>query len=283
MKNCENNIILVSNNPLFTVSAGDYSFGGGFEEIDCQGDGRRERSQRESEHRVESLLAKSHQDMSEENRYQQDESKGNGYQQGKSEENRYYQDEREENGYQQDKSEENRYYQDESEENRYQQDESEENGYYQDKGSKKSSRMEKSLKKIGRLDGDRINRGSQDKNRSNRGLLRGCKLVRCRVLKNVLIKSRDLIHQGGILITHPLAGGFKPGENPYRSIILQEGSGLDHYSLKIIETAIEKYEQFVGPQAVSRIRNLGDQERADYSRIDYELVREYLLCCDVPV
>ena len=233
MKNCENNIILVSNNPLFTVSAGDYSFDGGFEEIDCQGDGRRERSQRESEHRVESLLAKSHQDMSEENRYQQDES--------------------------------------------------EENGYYQDKGSKKSSRMEKSLKKIGRLDGDRINRGSQDKNRSNRGLLRGCKLVRCRVLKNVLIKSRDLIHQGGILITHPLAGGFKPGENPYRSIILQEGSGLDHYSLKIIETAIEKYEQFVGPQAVSRIRNLGDQKRADYSRIDYELVREYLLCCDVPV
>ena len=253
MKNCENNIILVSNNPLFTVSAGDYSFGGGFEEIDRQGAGRRERSQRESEHRVESLLAKSHQDMSEENRYQQDESKGNGYQQGK------------------------------REKNRYQQDESEENGYYQDKGSKKSSRMEKSLKKIGRLDGDRINRGSQDKNRSNRGLLRGCKLVRCRVLKNVLIKSRDLIHQGGVLITHPLAGGFKPGENPYRSIILQEGSGLDHYSLKIIETAIEKYEQFVGPQAVSRIRNLGDQERADYSRIDYELVREYLLCCDVPV
>ena len=67
----------------------------------------------------------------------------------------------------------------------------------------------------------------------------------CGDVARVITRRRDLIHQGWELLTHPMAGSLKPGENPFRTVILQEGDGaLDFRSLSIIESAIESTRKF---------------------------------------
>ncbi len=63
-------------------------------------------------------------------------------------------------------------------------------------------------------------------------------------IEGVFKEVRDYIHQGYILISHPLAGSVKPFQNPYRSIILRGNKGLDFDSLKTYENSYEKYQQF---------------------------------------
>ena len=55
----------------------------------------------------------------------------------------------------------------------------------------------------------------------------------------VLYHVRDGIHQGDLLLTHPLSGSVKPNETPYKSIVVEKKSGnVDMDSLLIIEDAI---------------------------------------------
>ncbi|HMA58783.1 MAG TPA: GrdX family protein [Halanaerobiales bacterium] len=63
-------------------------------------------------------------------------------------------------------------------------------------------------------------------------------------IESIFKEVRDYIHQGYILISHPLAGSVKPFQNPYRSIILRGNKGLDFDSLKTYENSYEKYQQF---------------------------------------
>lgn len=61
----------------------------------------------------------------------------------------------------------------------------------------------------------------------------------------ILRRARDLIHQGHSLLTHPLSGSVKPGENPYKSIMLSSRAGaLDAQSLELIENAIVTARKF---------------------------------------
>lgn len=38
----------------------------------------------------------------------------------------------------------------------------------------------------------------------------------------VLLRARDLIHNGLTLVTHPMAGSLKPNQTPYRSVVLSD-------------------------------------------------------------
>lgn len=63
---------------------------------------------------------------------------------------------------------------------------------------------------------------------------------------DVLTYTRDRIHQGHDLLTHPLSGSIKPNETPYKSIIIsKKRNKLDEKSLKIIEDSIESTEAFL--------------------------------------
>jgi len=56
----------------------------------------------------------------------------------------------------------------------------------------------------------------------------------------VLISARDRIHLGHSLVTHPLSGSVKPGETPYKTIIITGKKGeFDHNSLSLIEAGIQ--------------------------------------------
>lgn len=97
----------------------------------------------------------------------------------------------------------------------------------------------------------------------------------CENLDEVMITARDLVHSGYKLITHPLSGSVKPVQNPYKSIILQKikNSKLNHESLRIIESAITKVEQF---KKSYTIRDYPQTLLEDYQIIDFTLLQSGL-------
>jgi len=82
-----------------------------------------------------------------------------------------------------------------------------------------------------------------------------------------------MIHKNWTLVTHPLAGSIKPAQNPYRSVVLVRSAGLDFYSLKTIENAILKYEQFIKNH---REREYSSKIKKDYQVIDLSLLNSAL-------
>lgn len=63
--------------------------------------------------------------------------------------------------------------------------------------------------------------------------------------KDVLVKTRDKIHEGYELLTHPLSSSLKPNETPFKSIIISEiKDKLNVDSLIIIENSIMSWEKF---------------------------------------
>ncbi len=96
-------------------------------------------------------------------------------------------------------------------------------------------------------------------------------------LKDVLRHSRDLVHRGAELITHPLAGSLKPWQNPYRSIGLARREKMDQNSLEIMENVLERYRSFDRDGRRSRDqKETSENLKEDYSRIDLEFIREIL-------
>ncbi|MCF8000378.1 MAG: GrdX family protein [Halanaerobiales bacterium] len=93
-------------------------------------------------------------------------------------------------------------------------------------------------------------------------------------IDKIFTTTRDLIHKGYILVTHPLAGSIKPYQNPYRSIILKEGEELDYNSLKNFENSFKKYKQFEHNK--SKINNLSQKILDDYQVIDLSLIESAL-------
>lgn len=93
-------------------------------------------------------------------------------------------------------------------------------------------------------------------------------------IEKIFKTTRDLIHKGYILITHPLAGSIKPFQNPYRSIILKEGEELDYNSLKNFENSLKKYKQFEHNK--NKINNLSQKILNDYQVIDLSLIESAL-------
>lgn len=79
---------------------------------------------------------------------------------------------------------------------------------------------------------------------------------------------RDRIHAGGRLLTHPLSGSVKPGETPYKSVMLFSGKeGVDKRSLEMIENAILACSKF--EQKAERFR---PEVYEDFRLIDWTLL-----------
>ena len=92
------------------------------------------------------------------------------------------------------------------------------------------------------------------------------------MLDDVFNAIRDLVHQGNIILTHPLAGSIKPHETEFKSVVLEKKTGeVDFASLSLIEKAIETSKKFKKP-----VRNWGEeQERIveDLMTIDLSLLQ----------
>ena len=91
--------------------------------------------------------------------------------------------------------------------------------------------------------------------------------------RDVLIRARDLVHQGHRLLTHPLMGSLKPNETPYRTIaVSSEKSALDTDSLLLIENAIETFDKFAQVTRPDRGINTPERMLADFRMIDLSLI-----------
>ena len=91
---------------------------------------------------------------------------------------------------------------------------------------------------------------------------------------DVLYKARDYVHKNYKLLTHPLSGGIKPNETPYKSIAIEKGSELDMFSLELIDNAVSVYEKLQHdlktPMWIERILD-------DFRVIDLDLIKNALI------
>jgi len=91
---------------------------------------------------------------------------------------------------------------------------------------------------------------------------------------DVLIYTRDKIHMGHKLLSHPLSGSVKPNETPYKSILISEKKGeMDVDSLILIENSISTYEKF---QNISKVPNWNEQVVDDFMVVDLSLIENTL-------
>ena len=91
--------------------------------------------------------------------------------------------------------------------------------------------------------------------------------------EGILLKARDLIFDGYKLLSHPLSGSVKPGETPYKSILVSTSQeSLDMQSIKLIEKAWESCKKFV-----DRTDGLKDDVLSDFQIIDMTLLESALI------
>jgi len=88
----------------------------------------------------------------------------------------------------------------------------------------------------------------------------------------VFTAVRDRIHLGHRLLTHPLSGSVKPGETPYKTVIITGEKGvLDENSLSLIEKSIQTC---VKLKASVVKKEWNEKVLADFQLIDYNLIIE---------
>jgi hypothetical protein len=79
--------------------------------------------------------------------------------------------------------------------------------------------------------------------------------------------TRSKVHSGYEILTHPLTGSVKPGETPFKSIVIsEEASKLNFDSLKLIEEAIITTRKFVLKG------NWTDKVLGDFKLIDCDII-----------
>jgi len=85
--------------------------------------------------------------------------------------------------------------------------------------------------------------------------------------EDVLIKVRDLTHEGVELISHPVGASIRMFYSPYRSIVVGEKKDkINPYHVETIESSITKY------RAIMAGRNIDMKNAYDYALIDSELL-----------
>ena len=90
----------------------------------------------------------------------------------------------------------------------------------------------------------------------------------------ILQYTRDKVHQGHELLTHPLSGSIKPNETPYKSIIIsKKDKALDFDSLKIIEESIETTKKFLSTKVTP---NWTEKILEDFRVIDLSLIENVI-------
>ncbi len=82
--------------------------------------------------------------------------------------------------------------------------------------------------------------------------------------------TRDKIHQGHKLLTHPLSGSVKPNDTPFKTIVITKLKGkLDYEGLNVIEESINSTKKFINgrktPKWTAKVE-------ADFKLIDYTII-----------
>ena len=91
--------------------------------------------------------------------------------------------------------------------------------------------------------------------------------------RDVLVKTRDKVHEGYELLTHPLSSSIKPNETPYKSVIISDIKGnLNYNSVIIIEDSIMTFDKF----NLNKIKNINEKMKEDFKLIDLTVLKSAL-------
>jgi hypothetical protein len=94
-------------------------------------------------------------------------------------------------------------------------------------------------------------------------------------LMDVFTTTRNYIHQGYTLLTHPLSGSVKPNETPYKTIAISnvKQNELDFNSLMLIENSIETASKLL---VNKQKKQWSESVLDDFRAIDFDLIRNAL-------
>ena len=88
----------------------------------------------------------------------------------------------------------------------------------------------------------------------------------------VLIKTRDLLHLGYKLLTHPMSGSLKSNQTPYKSILLMKNKNFENAyfdDILMIENTIENYNKFIKNR---HLTNWTENIKNDFKTVDLSLI-----------
>lgn len=86
---------------------------------------------------------------------------------------------------------------------------------------------------------------------------------------DILLKVRNMVHFGHMLLTHPIVSSIKPNAMPYKTVVLSpKKTTTDFESLELIEKAISIAKDFL---LLPKRRTTQTIEK-DLQLIDYDLI-----------
>jgi hypothetical protein len=89
-------------------------------------------------------------------------------------------------------------------------------------------------------------------------------------LLETLEHARDMVHQGHVLLTHPLSGSVKPNDTPYKTIIVSsKRRSLDYSGLSVIEEGIESTKKFINGRSTPMWT---DKVKSDFKLVDCTII-----------
>jgi len=89
-------------------------------------------------------------------------------------------------------------------------------------------------------------------------------------LLETLVYTRNLIHSGHKLLTHPLSGSIKPNDTPYKTIVVsKQCEELDFKGLCVIEESITATEKFIRGRQTPMWNN---KVKSDFKLIDSTII-----------
>ena len=95
--------------------------------------------------------------------------------------------------------------------------------------------------------------------------------------EEILKEVRDHIHQGHMLLSHPLSGSVKPNETPYKSVMIgKRKEDVDLESVSMIESAIQACGKFA-----FKSDKYKPEVYKDFQLIDWTLLESAMASADV--
>ena len=88
-------------------------------------------------------------------------------------------------------------------------------------------------------------------------------------IRGIFEEAARYVAQGHRLLTHPLSGSVKPGETPYKSMLLTCGasSDVDSISARLVSNALDACDKFEDKTELYDNQVLHDLQLVDYSII----------------
>ncbi|HNZ82467.1 MAG TPA: GrdX family protein [Sedimentibacter sp.] len=86
---------------------------------------------------------------------------------------------------------------------------------------------------------------------------------------DVLYNTRDFIHKGFKLLTHPMAGSLKPNQTPYKSVIVEMCGKTDYESVELIENSIDAALKFL---SIKKTPDWNEKILNDFKTVDLSII-----------